>query len=57
MAYLREDIFQGIDESDVHLITDGFHHTSIIDWVVHQTLQFRELCPAQYTNAGSTLVR
>lgn len=42
-ANLREDILQSVDEGDVHLIAYGFDHAGVVNWVVHQALQLREL--------------
>ena len=42
-ANLRENVLQSVDEGDVHLIAYSFDHAGVVDWVVYQALQLREL--------------
>ncbi len=42
-THLRQDVLQGVNQGDVHLIANCLDHTRVVNWVVHQALQLREL--------------
>ena len=42
VLYLRQDVLQ-VHQGDVHLVADGFDDSGVVDGVMHQGLELREL--------------